>query len=60
MKKSEIYNLAVIAVIEHMGIAPSHKATIIHELSAEYRVALMLEEQKKKREAEEAAQEETA
>ena len=46
MKKSEIYNFAVVAVIEHMGFAPSQKAAIIHELSAEYRVALMCEEAK--------------
>ena len=48
MKKSEIYNLATMAVIDCNNLLPSQKLNIVHELSAEYRVALMCEEHKAK------------
>ena len=50
MKKSEIYNSAVMAVIENNRLSSAQKATIIHELSAEYRMAVFTEEQNRVKE----------
>lgn len=44
MKKSEIYDYAVMAVIENNCLTTAQKATIIHELSAEHRFAKSCEE----------------
>lgn len=52
MKKSEIYNCAMMAVIEDANLYPETKAEIIHELSAEYRFAKHCEEAEAKKKAE--------
>lgn len=55
MKKSEIYNFAVMAVVEANCLSAADKAVVIHELSAEYRIAVMVEEEKAKKAQEEQA-----